>query len=180
MKVDQIHRALLDRLAYIRINGLQHKDPQYETGEGMMIRGIAELIHQFGSTPTNEFSQDMWDDIKCFHEKFLREYTGPGRLLPEDLQEFREITMAEELGEYKEAVESGNKEEILDALVDLVYFAIGTVYLHGFNFPEAWRRVHKANMQKVISKGEGSDRGGEFDVVKPEGWEAPNLGDLVK
>ena len=67
------------------------------------------------------------------------------------------------------------------ALVDLVYVAIGTAHLHGFDFEEAWRRVHHANMQKIRTpNAEASTRGSKHDVIKPEGWEPPSHTDLVE
>lgn len=51
----------------------------------------------------------------------------------------------------------------------------------GFNFREAWRRVHEANMGKVRARrAQDSTRGSVFDVVKPPGWVAPDLSDLVR
>jgi len=49
-----------------------------------------------------------------------------------------------------------------------------------FIFDTAFNRVHKANMSKVRARSnvEGT-RGSVWDVVKPEGWEAPDLHDLV-
>lgn len=147
--------------------------------------------------------QDPFHDIIDFHRKFGLTYKGPARALPEELDGFRTKFMAEELAEYVStnemdhnfftraiaAFQSANAkfgrgtpdlEKKLDALVDLVYVAIGTAYLHGFNFNEAWRRVHEANMKKVrAERAEQSARGSTFDVVKPEGWTAPDLSDLV-
>lgn len=141
-------------------------------------------------------------DIQEFHEKFGLEYKGKPRALPKDMFEFREKFLLEELHEYQmnsplatdEAsvgvqYRQGHAiaaylEESLDALVDLVYVALGTSYLHGFDFREAWRRVHEANMQKMrAAKPADSTRsdgkGWEFDIVKPKGWKAPNHLDLV-
>jgi len=115
--------------------------------------------------------------IKEFHEKFGLNYAGPPRHLPLDLERFRTEFMKEEIIEYEGRVVLVDK---LDALVDLVYVAMGTAYLHGFDFDEAFRRVHEANMKKkrsisTILYGRGSG----WDVVKPEGWEPPYLDDLV-
>ena len=51
---------------------------------------------------------------------------------------------------------------------------------YGFSFHIAFDRVHKANMSKIRAKSnkEGK-RGSTWDVVKPEGWVAPDLTDLV-
>lgn len=128
-------------------------------------------------------------DIAEFHVKYGLEYGDEPRDLPHELEVFRIKFMAEELGEYVKAhhADADTDEEKrkrradkLDALVDLVYVALGTAYLHGFDFDEAWRRVHEANMKKVrVERAEDSKRGSTFDVVKPAGWEPPNLEDLV-
>lgn len=120
-------------------------------------------------------------DIIDFHKKFGLEYRGPPRLLPTELYLFRSAFMQEELNEYNEAVGKIDKEKQLDSLVDLLYVAFGTAHLHGFNIQEAWNRIHHANMQKVrAERKEQSTRGSvEYDVVKPPGWKAPDLSDLV-
>jgi predicted HAD superfamily Cof-like phosphohydrolase len=121
------------------------------------------------------------EDIKDFHKKFGLEYKGPPRELPRDLYLFRVQFLSEELNEYCIALAEHNKANQLDALVDLLYVAFGTAHLHGFNIQEAWNRVHAVNMQKVKAlKDEDSKRGsGAYDVVKPKGWKAPKLDDLV-
>lgn len=135
---------------------------------------------------------DLVTDIEEFHRKFQNGYDGKPRLLPGDMAEFRRKFLDEELVEYKtandEAVEAMNEgddpatnlEDMLDALVDLVYVAVGTAHLHGFNFREAWRRVHEANMKKVrATSAAQSTRNYAGDVVKPPGWTAPTHADLV-
>lgn len=125
---------------------------------------------------------DLYRDIAAFHEKFkLAPVSGsPGSLAPEVVA-FRIGFMKEELAEFEKAVVSGDAEGQLDALVDLVYVALGTAYLSRFPFVTAWERVHYANMQKVrAEKAEDSKRGASFDVVKPLGWKAPTHDDLVE
>jgi len=140
---------------------------------------------------------DLFQDIKDFHEKFGLTYHGAPRVLPEELAKFRAGFLAEELGEYAFGGDKMNvdilvgivKEDMappikledqLDGLVDLVYVALGTALMQGFDFNEAWRRVHEANMKKVrAERAVDSARGSTYDVVKPPGWLAPNLSDLV-
>lgn len=131
-------------------------------------------------------SKERWPEAVCehishFHNKFGLAYDGGPRHLPADLQEFRNKFLTEELDEYKLAVEERDLPKQLDALVDLIYVALGTAYYHGFDFNEAWSRVHKANMAKVrVARPEDSKRSSGYDVVKPPGWTAPNLTDLCK
>lgn len=123
----------------------------------------------------------MLRDISDFHIKFGNAYVGRPRQLEGDLLNFRIKFMEEELAEYKNAAICDDLEGQLDALVDLVYVALGTAYTQGFNFQEAWKRVHAANMRKVrATDAAQSKRGHSSDVVKPPGWEAPDLSDLVE
>tara|TARA_B100000287_G_scaffold365834_1_gene360759 strand:+ start:25529 stop:25951 length:423 start_codon:yes stop_codon:yes gene_type:complete len=110
--------------------------------------------------------------VRAFHEKFGMAYEGPLRMLPEDLSNFRIHFLIEELEEY---VKAETLEDKLDALVDLIYVALGTADLHGIKNPtfiRAFKTVHIANMQKIKGK---SDRSDKFDVIKPKGWKAPDL-----
>lgn len=158
-----------------------------------------------GDTDTN------FDLVSDFHVKFGLEYKGPPRQLDDDLALFRIGFLIEELAEYASAsgfkflgnaleelhdriknpsiddhltARGGGRdfEKQLDSLVDLSYVTDGTAYLHGFDFDEAYSRVHQANMQKVRVDHEtleGSVRKSKFDVVKPPGWEPADLSDLV-
>jgi predicted HAD superfamily Cof-like phosphohydrolase len=124
---------------------------------------------------------DLYALIKEFHTKFKLDYEGPPRNLDSDLATFRIDFMDEELSEYALATTTGVLHGQLDALVDLVYVALGTAYMQGFNFNEAFKRVHEANMNKVRTPStKESLRNSEYDVVKPKGWVAPDLSDLVK
>lgn len=140
---------------------------------------------------------DFMADITAFHEKFGVDYSGFPRQLPTDLLDFRVKFLKEELTEYTDdanalaahlitdktdvANTTHLLEKQLDALVDLVYVALGTAYLQGFDFNEAWRRVHEANMKKIrTARAEDSKRGSTHDVVKPAGWEPPSHTDLVE
>lgn len=142
----------------------------------------------------------MFSDVAEFHEKYGLQYNDKPRLLGDEMSEFRIKFMHEELAEYIDAVSkanamlgtqsilpdakdsfNGEMAKALDALVDLTYVALGTAYLHGFDFQKAWDRVHNANMQKVRAEKAGdSKRGTSFDVIKPPGWVAPDHTDLVE
>jgi predicted HAD superfamily Cof-like phosphohydrolase len=122
---------------------------------------------------------DFCQDIDDFHAKFgLRQGTAKAKLDPHEW-ELRHKRLKEELDEYLEAVAAGNDVATLDALVDLVYIALGTAYRRGWDFGEAWTRVHEANMEKERGEEHNSKYGSSFDIIKPEDWQAPVLDDLV-
>lgn len=129
-------------------------------------------------TPTN------FDDVGHFHEKFgldnvTHRPVGPRRV-PVELVQFRTRFLDEELAEFKAAIENHDPVEAFDALLDLVYVAMGTAHLLGFPWQEGWDEVHRTNMAKVRARSAAeSKRGASFDVVKPEGWTAPDLAGIL-
>lgn len=141
-----------------------------------MIRAASLFLNGWRPEYPPRLFYDIWD----FHRKFLLEYSGPPRELPQDLGDFRLKFIIEEINEYREARIDHDLAKQFDALIDLVYVVLGTAYLHGFDFEEGWRRVHAANMSKVrAERAEDSTRSSTFDVIKPPGWKAPDLSDLV-
>lgn len=145
---------------------------------------------------------NLFKDIEEFHKKFGLEYEEKPRVLNSEMHDFRVRFLREELDEYEGSAKIARRlidnphlqgsdqasgdfamalEDSLDALVDLVYVALGTAYLHGFDFQEAWDRVHRANMAKVRAQSASeSKRGTAYDIVKPEGWQPPRHTDLVQ
>jgi predicted HAD superfamily Cof-like phosphohydrolase len=115
-------------------------------------------------------------DIMDFHVKFgLPPNEQPSFLNPE-LAEFRLKFLKEELKEYEDACEEGDLAKAFDGLLDLVYVALGTMYLHNFPFDAGWNEVQRANMSKVrAERPSDSKRGTTFDVVKPPGFIPPDI-----
>lgn len=120
-----------------------------------------------------------FEDVGQFHARFglpvAGENTHP-RMLDDDLRDFRVKFMHEELEEFQVAADDGNLAGCADALIDLVYVAMGTAHMMGLPWEKLWDEVQRANMAKVraASKDE-SKRGSLWDVVKPEGWTPPDI-----
>ena len=122
-----------------------------------------------------------FEDVGLFHKKFglhevsFRADPGPVEIAP-DLMEFRIKFMQEELREFIEASEVMDHAGMADALIDLVYVAMGTAHLFGYPWQALWREVQRANMAKMRAPdAESSKRHHSFDVIKPAGWTPPNI-----
>lgn len=91
---------------------------------------------------------------------------------------FRIMAMLEEVEEYA-CAETIDDE--LDAIIDLIVFALGTLERQGL-FPvaeEAFNRVMMANCNKEL--GPNTKRGSfSLDLVKPKRWTAPQFRDLLE
>jgi len=155
-----------------------HYDVEKCTSPGkLQVVAIGHLIEAIRSLNP---ALDMMALIEEFRNKFRVNYEGGPRFLPKDISKLQLQHLHEELKEYRDAVDEKNLEKQLDALVDLVYVTLGTAHLHGFDFNEAFRRIHAANMKKTRARsGKESKRGSSFDVIKPPGWKPPYLGDLI-
>ncbi len=90
-----------------------------------------------------------------------------------DKDEYRFIieTLEEEIGEFKVAYQKNNYEDMGDALIDLIYFALGHCYRMGIPFDSWFELVHNANMAKVLRK----TKRGNKDAIKPPEWQKPEF-----
>ena len=125
---------------------------------------------------------DWVADIHEMHTKF-----GVNRvvqnLTPEQLKqylEFRIKMLAEELKETQDAFAEKDADGVVDGIIDLCVFAIGTLDAFNVDAYEAWARVRDANMAKESGVKEGRPNPFGFpDLIKPEGWTAPTHVDNV-
>lgn len=126
-------------------------------------------------------------NVKAFHKAF-RIKPGPHDTARNKL---RAALLMEEAAEFDDAARIDDYEAMLDALVDLQYILLGTVHLLRMEdaFHEAWGRVHRANMRKLPDDGTPLLNGVTVPldatkpfgkILKPLGWEAPKLTDLVE
>lgn len=133
---------------------------------------------------------DNWvNDIEDMHAKFgvhdWFEANKNNKDLMDKYLKFRLSMCKEELDETNDAIEAKDAEEIVDGLIDMCVFAIGTLDVMGVDANEAWNKVYAANMAKSPGIKEGRPNPwGLPDLLKPDGWEAPthdgNHGDLEK
>lgn len=123
-----------------------------------------------------QLNDNLSSNVGDFHRHFEMAYDGPPRLLPEKLKSQRSEFLNEERREFDE---SQTVEQAFDAMLDLIYVAVGTIHLMGMEdrLYEGWARVHRANMEKVRQYDAENYK---FGLIKPEGWKAPDHSDLVK
>jgi len=124
---------------------------------------------------------DMFQMVADFHQKFGLEPTNQPDFPFEEIWILKNNHMQEELNEIRAAAINGNLEEYFDGLIDIVYVALGAAYLAGLPFEQGFLRVHQANMTKIRAlRQQDSKRGSTYDIVKPAGFVAPTLTDLIR
>jgi predicted HAD superfamily Cof-like phosphohydrolase len=119
-------------------------------------------------------SNDWADDIKNMHLHY-NVHQVIDKMDEATLKKFlafRINFLEEELNELKAAKTA---EDAVDALIDLCVVAIGTLDGFAVDSHKAWNEVLRANMNKEV--GIKASRPNPLklpDLIKPEGWKAPN------
>jgi len=136
-----------------------------------------------------KYMSDNWvNDIEDMHDKFgvhdwFQANRGDKDLMQKYLM-FRMLMIGEEYQETLAAINNSDAEEVVDGLIDMCVFAIGTLDVMGVDANEAWNKVYNANMAKEPGVKPGRpNRFGLPDLLKPSGWTPPshegNHGDLA-
>ncbi len=90
----------------------------------------------------------------------------------EDVKEFAKQFKA---GDYTDAVDSANKVELLDGLLDLAWVAIGGAIAMGADVEGAWAEIVRSNMSKVNPETGKMDKDANGKVIKPAHYSKPDL-----
>jgi len=115
------------------------------------------------------------EQLKRQHRHFGIDYSGPPRILDAAEEKFRVAAILEELSEL---VLADSLEDKYDALLDTIVFAAGTLERMGLQIDAGLDEVIQSNLRKTL--GPNKKRGGfKLDLVKPEGWQEPNLRRLL-
>ena len=86
----------------------------------------------------------------------------------------------EEYDELFVANSEDDREEMLDALIDILVVTIGAIHSAGFDAEGAWKEVMKTNFAKIDHETGKVRKREDGKVLKPTGWVPPNLEPFVK
>lgn len=86
--------------------------------------------------------------------------------------------LQEEITELQTALGQQDKVQTLDALLDIIVVSVGAVHSIGARGEEAWQAVVDSNMAKIDPDTGEVRRRADGKIMKPEGWQPPNLADF--
>lgn len=123
----------------------------------------------------------MVTDIEDMHKKYQVNEWVAKQLDDGDMKKLQQLLafrldfVEEEFEETLKAFADKNPEEIVDGLIDIIVIALGTLDMFNVDTDWAWEKVHNANMNKEVGVKPGRPNPlGLPDLIKPEGWTAPN------
>lgn len=116
--------------------------------------------------------EKLLEDVQRFSDEVLGlKVPDTPTLLTYSRQQFAVEFLREEVNEFQQAWDNGSIDDAADAMVDLVYVALGRLIEMGVPPGPVFDTVHRANMAKHRGK---TKRGTDTDAAKPEGWKAPD------
>jgi predicted HAD superfamily Cof-like phosphohydrolase len=86
----------------------------------------------------------------------------------------------EETKELEQALLDNNREEQLDALIDILVVTIGAIHSGGFDAEGAWKEVMSTNFAKIDKETGMVVKREDGKVLKPDGWTPPDLKPFLK
>jgi predicted HAD superfamily Cof-like phosphohydrolase len=162
------------------LDGNRYPEPN-QIGERQIAKEITEQM--FGTKSAYEFNRqsqkmqldlfggcvpDLLGDVFEFHKAFHHPVLKTCAFPPQNRQEFRKAVLHEELDEFDEAYEKQDMAGMADAIVDLIYYAIGWALEYGVPLAKVWQAVQDANMSKLWTYEECQT----ITEKRKEGWSA--------
>ena len=120
---------------------------------------------------------DYFNMVKEFHIKYGHHISSePQRhdTVPERVFYLRDKLIEEEFHEFEDAQ---TREEVADALADLLYVVFGTAVSYGIPIDEVFAEVHRSNMTKSMNKDEKSIPG---KTLKGDSYEPPQIAAILE
>ncbi len=116
--------------------------------------------------------QDM---VTEFMVKFKQEVRWKPGFPASRVQVLRMELIKEEFLEFETAMVYENLEQVVDALGDLIYVALGCASAFGVDMEPIIKEIHRANMSK-----EGGVQRKDGKWLKPDGWTPPNIKGILE
>lgn len=111
--------------------------------------------------------------VKEFHEAFGHPVSETPVSMSKERAKARYEWLLEEINEFLEAVDNEDIVEQADAMIDTIYFALGTLVEMGVKPEKLFDIVQNANMSKLWE--DGKPHYNELGkVIKPKGWVDPH------
>lgn len=111
----------------------------------------------------------QFDQVKIFHKEFNHPISEKPILINKDRVKSRSNWMIEEVNEFLSATTITDQA---DALIDLLYFTLGTFVEMGVDPEPIFDIVQTANMSKLGPNGKPRYRD-DNKILKPDNWEPP-------
>lgn len=114
-----------------------------------------------------------FEDVRVFNKTFGRDVPDKPVLLSYEVAEKRYEWILEEINEFMVAAIERDIVEMADAIIDIIYHALGVLTEMGIQPDPLFKIVQNANMSKLWPDGKSHcNKWGK--LIKPSGWKDPH------
>ncbi len=101
--------------------------------------------------------------------------------IPDEIKNFRNKLLNEEVKELQEAMDNKNIIKIADGIGDILYVLLGTAIVYGLdkNLEEIFYEIHRSNMTKLWLDGKAHYRE-DGKILKGINFEEPKLKEILE
>jgi predicted HAD superfamily Cof-like phosphohydrolase len=125
----------------------------------------------------NKWQKDVLD----FQVKYKNYHQSSVSMPSDEIIEFRKDLIIEEVvEELLYALDTKDMVKVADGIADSIYVLLGTAIAFGIDLEPIWEAVHDSNMKKVRHDMSDEANNTIHKVVKPEGWQPPDIEGLLK
>ena len=133
-------------------------------GHSGLVRALSERL-DMRRNPDTVFHEQAFFMRACQQETT--------RDSPIQAEMYRDL-IEEEKAELDAALAAGDEVETFDAILDIIVVCIGYGLSRGWPMGEGWQEVMESNLAKIGPDGFVKRRA-DGKILKPEGWQAPDL-----
>ena len=119
-----------------------------------------------------------FEKVRKFMETFGQDIKEKAEFAEQKITSLRYDLIAEELSEFKQAIDNRDIKEVADALTDILYVTYGAGHAFGIDLDRCFQEVQNSNMSKLGKDGKPiyNDKG---KVMKGPNYFKPDLGKFV-
>lgn len=118
-------------------------------------------------------------DVGAFHRATDTPVLSKPRFPSDERVRLRLDLILEETRELLEATMVEDIVEVSDALADLIYVAVGAALEFGIPLDKVWDEVQRSNMAKVDPETGRVKRRADGKILKPDGWQPPDIAKVL-
>lgn len=142
-----------------------------------LLEEVIERNRKYKTTKKEEAEEEKIIEIDILTKvinEFSSKYGFDERPIDEDLINHRFYLVTEEYAELVTAFNKQNAEEIVDAIIDLMWNLRMLLKVSNVDFEKALNEVARANMSKKLGYNNKRKESCSYDLIKPEGWVPPD------
>tara|TARA_B100000575_G_C22642074_1_gene395330 strand:- start:167 stop:538 length:372 start_codon:yes stop_codon:yes gene_type:complete len=94
-----------------------------------------------------------FEKVRKFMETFGQEIKEKAEFPEQKITSLRYDLIAEELSEFKQAIDNKDLKEVADALTDILYVTYGAGHAFGIDLDRCFQEVQNSNMSKLGKDG---------------------------